>query len=346
MNQALKKLPMLDKMLSFLTAKKKFGSYLFLDREFLLPIQHLHLTQAKSVGMKKCVIISPSLYWVKKKELPNINSIYKANKIASAILEDFTENKAYQIRIAKGEANEYFFLAIDKNEVQKRLQAHLGIAADNFEFTTAQEFFVNIQKPIELNESYSLASIDGTIEKVPTAYITDSSGATIQSFVKTKKDYFKSFTFKRERNPNTASTTGNTRRIGEKLLLYSFAALCIAWFTEGIVNIKRSFAVSSDTQSLRETYKLPATNMEIDNVVTKAKNIEKKQNDIRFVTKTFNNLVLAPGESIDSIKISNTEVTTAVKTTRAKELELMIKKELNVSTTQDGDKTIFKTVIK
>jgi hypothetical protein len=88
MNQALKKLPMLDKALNFFTPTKKFDSFIFLDREFFLQIQHLQLTPKKSIGAKKCVIISPSLYWVKKKELPNINSKYKAKKIASAILED------------------------------------------------------------------------------------------------------------------------------------------------------------------------------------------------------------------------------------------------------------------
>lgn len=347
MNQALKKLPMLDKALNFFTPTKKFDSFIFLDREFFLQIQHLQLTPKKSIGAKKCVIISPSLYWVKKKELPNINSKYKAKKIASAVLEDFTNNDSYQIRIARGEANEYFFLAIDKNELQKRLHSHFGIDAENYEFVTAQEFFANIQKPIGLNESYSLASIEGTIEKIPTAYISDSSGISVQNFVRENKASFKSFSIKKERGANTPLTMKKgIEGLSGKLLTYSLALLAAAWLIEGIVNIKRSFSVSSDIQNLRETYKLPSTSMEVDNVVSKAKNIEKKQNDIRLATKAFNNLILAPGEAIDSIKISNTEVSVAIKTTRAKELESMIKKELSVSTTQEGDKTIFKAIIK
>jgi len=192
-----------------------------------------------------------------------------------------------------------------------------------------------------------LASIEGTIEKIPTAYISDSSGISVQNFVRENKTSFKSFSIKKERGANTPSTIKKgIEGLSGKLLTYSLITITAAWFIEGAVNIKRSFGVSADIQNLRETYKLPSTSMEVDNVVSKAKNIEKKQNDIRLATKAFNNLILAPGEAIDSIKISNTEVSVAIKTTRAKELEAMIKKELSVSTIQEGDKTIFKAVIK
>jgi len=348
MNQALKKLPILDKVLNFFSMKKKFSTYLFLDREFLLTIQCPQSTSKKLINAKKCIIISPSLYWTKKKELPNTNSIYKAKKIASAVLDDFVEDKAYQIRVAKGRANEYYFLAIDKSELLKRLHTHLGIDNNNFEFVTAQEFFADTLKPIWLNESYSLASVEGVIEKIPSTYISDSSqDITIQNFILEGKGYLKNFTLKKDDamdgiHGNKQDTYGLSR----KLLSYSLMVLCMAWLIEGIVNTKRSFSISSDIQSLKDAYKLPATSMEIDNVVSKAKNIERKQSGIRTATKVFNNLILEPGETMDSIKISNTEVAVAIKTTRSKDLEKLIKKELNVSSTQEGDKTIFKAAIK
>jgi hypothetical protein len=346
MNQALKKLLSLDSAIKLFKRPKKFDSYIFLDREFVIQIQQPFFDIKKlSYTSKKCVIISPSLYWIRKREIPGVKSLIKAQKMSSAIIEEFTDNDAYTIRVVKGKDGSYFFMAIETEQLKKKLFSHNPIDINNFEFVTAQEFFANLENPIQISESYSLANIDGSIEKIPTAYLSEVPIKKLNQYVLSRDGSYQTFAIRDKNKKYIANNYKNP--IADKAITISLGVLSVAWLIEGSVSIKRAIDVSSKTEQLREEYKLPSTTFEIDNVVTKAKSVEAKQNQIRSAVKAFNNLALSEGESIDSIKISASEVGIIVKTARGDQILNILKKEIaGVSSVQNGDKIYFKAAIK
>ena len=87
--------------------------------------------------------------------------------------------------------------------------------------------------------------------------------------------------------------------------------------------------------------------MEIDNIISKAKNIESSQAQLRNTVGTVNAISLQPGESIESIKLSASQGVITIKSTRDKELENTLKKDINITKTDSNSGLItFKTVFK
>ncbi len=351
MNQALNKLPSLDSALKSIRPVKKYGSYIFLDRDFFAKINMQDITSKKTFkNNNQCIILSPSLYWTRKKELVGISGLHKIKKIAEVVFEDL-ENGTNLKKIAlKGDGNTYYFIAIDLPAVRKYLRQHIGIEPDDIDIVTAQDIFSGLAtERIEINESYSLATIDGTMEKIPSAYLEDGHKLQLSTAVKASKIKLSPFGLKK-------SLSGSDRQNSEieiksdkwlKVSLIALSVISLAFIAEAIIDIKRSADVDKKTETLREQYKLPQTKLEIDNIISKAKNIEHSQNHLRTVAKAANSLVLQQGESIESIKLSASDSSIAIKTQRVTEIEAALKKEINITKTEKGvDSVTFKASLK
>lgn len=350
MNQALNKLPSLDSALKSLLPNKKYSSYIFLDRDFFAKINTHDVASKKSFGSdKKCIVISPSLYWIRKKELIGINGLHKTKKIAEVVFEDLEENNEYKKIALKGDGNVYYFVAIDTANIRKYLTQHIGIEADGLDFALSQDIFGEFSsKQIEINESYSLANIDGIVEKVPSAYLEGGQKLQLSVAIKTSKAKLSNFTFKTnktENKPNHDSEIKNGKWL--KIALAAVATLSISMMVEGVLNIKRAISVDKKTEATKEQYKLPQTTLEMDNIISKAKNIERTQNHMRGIAKVANSINLQQGESIESIKLSPSESSITVKTQRVTEIENTLKKEINITKTEKGvDSVTFKASLK
>lgn len=134
--------------------------------------------------------------------------------------------------------------------------------------------------------------------------------------------------------------------MGEAICCRNFV-LGLALLTNGIINVKRASEISKKADELREGFKLPQTSMEIDNIISKAKNIESSQAQLRNTVGTVNAISLQPGESIESIKLSASQGVITIKSTRDKELENTLKKDINITKTDSNSGLItFKTVFK
>lgn len=277
--------------------------------------------------------------------MPGVKSLFRAQKISNAILEEFAGDESYAIKTSKGGDGVYFFIAIDAAYTTKKLFSTLGVDVQNFEFTTAQEFFGELETPILISENYAIVSIEGVIEKVPTAYLSQTPTDNLNGFVLSNNGSFTTFGLNDKNAKKVESQADDS--VASKVVAASLVALSLAWLVEGVVNLKRASGVGAKVAELREEYKLPQTTLEIDNVVSKAKSVEDKQNQIRKALKALNNLPLNEGESVEAIKISISEVAISIKTGREEQILASLKKQLgSVSSAKEGDKISFRVAIK
>ena len=349
MNQALNKLPSLSNAVKIFEIEKKYTSYIFLDRDFYLKSSTGQSAIANSRKKdKKCIIISPSLYWVRKKEINGVLSSGKTKKIAEIVFDDIEDISNYEKMAVKGDGNLYYFIAVDSRQVLKNIQNFLGVNGSEFDYAVTQDVFLGNQIQIELNENYSLATVDGVIEKIPSAYIESQKKVDFQNTAKLIRKKFSVFNLKQKKN-GKAGYDNVDGQLG-KWAKFSAAATVILGFallTNGIINTKRANEVAKKVEELREGFKLPQTSMETDNIISKAKNIENSQSQIRNVVGVVNAISLQPGESIESIKLSASQGTITVKSSRDKELENTLKKDINITKTDSNSGLItFKTVFK
>ena len=349
MNQALNKLPSLSNAVKIFEIEKKYTSYIFLDRDFYLKSNTAHSAIANSRKKeRKCIIISPSLYWIRKKEINGVLSGGKTKKIAEIVFEDIDNISDYEKVAVKGEGNLYYFVAVDSKQVLKNIQNLLGVDGSELDYAIAQDAFLGNQTQIELNENYSLATIDGIIEKIPSAYLESQKKIDFQSAAKLIRKKFSIFSLKQKKR-DKLDRDEPEEHLGRwaKLSAAATVVLGLALLTNGIINVKRASEISKKADELREGFKLPQTSMEIDNIISKAKNIESSQAQLRNTVGTVNAISLQPGESIESIKLSASQGVITIKSTRDKELENTLKKDINITKTDSNSGLItFKTVFK
>jgi acid stress-induced BolA-like protein IbaG/YrbA len=346
MNQIQEKLASLSSRFKKSLLQKKFDQIVFLDKEYTQTIKIHSNSKQSRINPRQCIALSPSLYWIRKRELPNIKNIFYARKIAKAIFEDL-ENQDITIKVLKGEGSSFYFIAIDTNIIETNIKKHLGINYTDNTFCTAQEIFSGIEKPIEINETQSLINIDGIIEKVPSVYLVDTIKKNLADTVRSNANRgFSTFSLQMKKD-ESISNLPSVYTFSSKILVASLLLLSISWLIESALYLKRSSKITSKIDELKETYKLPSTNIELESVLSRAKSIESTQNSIREVTKAINSLALPKNETLESIKISSSQVLFTIKTNRAEDIKSLLSKTIKIASVEkNGEMATYKVIIK
>jgi hypothetical protein len=119
------------------------------------------------------VILSPSIYWVKKVSLP-IDNIREVKKLLPTLFEDIVPEGLYSYSAYKSDNDsEYFIFAYEDKKILELLQKQ-GIAISNVSsIHFAQSEFSNITNAMKINEMQSVYIKDEIVVLVPCCWIEE-----------------------------------------------------------------------------------------------------------------------------------------------------------------------------
>ena len=131
------------------------------------------------------VILSPSLYWVKKLTLP-VKSIRDVKPLLSSLFEDSIPDGNYSYSVYKSGAEFYIFAYEDK-VILDTLQDK-GISAKQVQKVYfAQSEFDGIDGAMKINEKQSIYVKDGVVVLVPCCWIEEKSELDLQNIKLSKR---------------------------------------------------------------------------------------------------------------------------------------------------------------
>lgn len=238
----------------------------------------------KLVEEKVNIILSPSLYWVKKLELP-VKYLRDAKKLLPSIFEDALPNGKYNYSVYK--KDNYFFAFAYEDKVILDALTQKGIAPSNIaSIHFAQSELDSAQGAITINEEQSLYVKDGIVILVPCCWIEEKGGLNLNNLTLSKH------TIVLEQYSHIVDKA-SLYKIGSILVV-----LCLIVFVEYFMNVQKVNAISDAKDELFSKYSLQATMMQNKSLLKKYETIHEKQTQIREIISYILSLKLQGGQKL------------------------------------------------
>ena len=147
-------------MILFLKFKQK-GKLLFLQDD--------GIQENIDPKQKYYIVLSPSLYWVKRVTLP-LKYVHEVKKIAATLFEELLPSGNYNFYVVKQAENDFFVFAYEDNKILSLL-TQKGIAVHQLSgITFAQFAFEDLSDVIEVNSENVISKKDDTVVLLPTQW--------------------------------------------------------------------------------------------------------------------------------------------------------------------------------
>jgi len=286
-------------------------------------------TQNLSIDSKAILILSPSLYWFHKEKLDI--PLSQAKKIAPSLFEGMLPQGEYSYHVQKV-GDEYWFFAYNDAEIIQKLSS-LGIKPNQIsKVYPAQIALQNIDKPVEI-EDKALINQEGTVIALPKSLVQEPTQAPQDLRLSLPKQALPLKTY-------------STSMISEDLI-YAFSIVVFLFILAYAVQIfleKRDLAkLSQKERFIIKKYNLPPTSIQIKNIISSLKKIQKEQLALRDKLEAILRLPLQGGEYLQKIdfgkKISFEVVLLDPK--RAEKIKEYLIKRCQVTKMSVVDKTLY-----
>jgi len=242
------------------------------------------------------IILSPRFYWVKIESLP-VKFTHQAKAYAESIFEGAIPDGAYSYAVCKV-GDKFCFFAYDDAQILAQL-AELGLNQSmigNVYF--AQTELANLDNPIILNDSQALITHEDLVIKVPRAITQDAVAfERIQSNLPSSNFRINLHKINQWIEPKKLTT-----------LFVLLALLILAFGGHYFYLYQAHKNQSSILASLRQDYKLPATNIQLDALYRQLSNIDNSQKSLR---ESINHALRAPlnkGEFITQLTLEKRKI--------------------------------------
>ncbi len=254
------------------------------------------------------IVLAPSLYIMKIEDIP-FKYAFQAKKIASSILDEFTEpDKKYTYEVFQSD-DRWVFVAYDTNEVLK-LTRDAGLRAENIgNLYFAEQFREYLNQPVNLGNDRVLATIDNTVVELPKKIL---KGRVAKEFHPNTPRAEKSFGLKISRS----STLPQKPVIVISSILIVLALL----FTiEALRYKKASNYLERKLESALDRYPSLQSGIMRKNIYTKYKNIDTRQREIRDTIKKIASLI-NKRVKLDSLDINSRRYKAVLSSSNIKDL--------------------------
>ena len=215
------------------------------------------------------VILSPSMYWVKRVKLP-VKYLYEVKSLIPSLFEDFLPDGKYSYHAYK-EDDSYLIFAYNDKEILD-LIASKGISSAQLKnIYLAQSEFTNITAPIKVSGEDILSVEEGVVVKLPTLLAPDAVTMDLIDHQFSKQ--------------NLHLTRIN--QIADKKAQITFGVILITMIllfaTEWIITSSKVSTVLQKQGKIFETYSLAATSFQNEAIQAKLNNIFIRQSRIRDI---------------------------------------------------------------
>ena len=248
-------------------------------------------TQGEVKREKVNVILSPSLYWVKKMALP-VKYVREVKKLLPSIFEDTLPEGNYSYYAYKHKDQFFLFAYEDKRILD--LLVKQGISASNIaNVYFAQSEFQEIQTPLSINETQSIYVKDELVVLVPSAWVQESKPLDVSDIGLSKH------TITLQQFGHIVDNS-SLYKIGAMLLL-----LIVLIMVEYFITTSKTQEIATQNSELFAKHNLKATTMQNRSMLKKYKAIHEKQTKIREYSGYILGLRLKKDERLSLLSLKN-----------------------------------------
>ena len=257
-------------------------------------------------GEKLKLILSPSLYWVKKISLP-ISNLREVKKLLPSIFEDTLPESHYSYTAYKVD-DEFMAFAYEDKKIFELLKK-LGINyADVLSIHFAQSEFESLEGAFSVNASESIYLQDGVLVLAPSSWLKESRELDVTD-IELSKHKIKLQQFGHIVNSSSLYTVG--------AILVTLALILIV---EIFVTKEKLNDVESAKEELFSKYKLQSTMFQNRSSLKKYTKIHKRQTKLREYISYFLSMKLNGVQKLLLIEMKNSYLYVNISnTTKGKE---------------------------
>jgi len=281
-------------------------------------------------GEKINVILSPSLYWVKKLSLP-VKYERDAKKLLPSLFEETLPEGNYSYSVYK-EGEEFFIFAYEDRLILDAL-SDSGISPSNIASVHfAQSEIADINGAVKINETQSIYVKDDIVVLVPCCWIEESGDLDLSALKLSKHSV----------------SLQHYAHIVDNSSLYKIGAvlvvLCMLVLGEYFITTQKTMQIQTAKDELFTKYKLKPTMLQNKSMLEKYKVIHNKQTKLREYTSFILGLRLQGSERLSKLELKNktlnAEFSNASEPTLARIQNILKSKKVKLKSKLQ-DKTLF-----
>jgi len=240
---------------------------------------------------KLAVVLSPSLYWVKKLSI-SVKYLRDVKKLLPSIFEEILPDGNYSYTAYK-EGNEYFAFAYQDREIIELLKQRGISLGDVDSIRFAQSELKNLQKPYRLNEDEVIYVQDGVVILAPKEWFDEVESLNIDNIPLSKQTV----------------QLQQFNHIVDNKSLYRLAYLMLFFIlilsVELLITKTKIASLESKRVEIFKNYKLKPTMMQNRAILQKYEKIDKVQRALRKYIAEFLKISLKDGESLRVLEYKN-----------------------------------------
>jgi hypothetical protein len=279
-------------------------------------------TDATMVATEKMVdvVLSPTLYWVKRVTLP-VKYLREVKKLLPSLFEDTLPEGKYSYSAYK-EGDSYLIFAYKDREILDLL-TEKGISPQQMRNVyLAQSEFSAMAQPLRLPGGDVLDVKDGVVIKLPSQLVDEAASIDLDGHL-----------FSKHRIELARYTHIADRK--SQFWFASFMVVLITLFTlEWVITASKSNAVAEEVSAVYAKYDLPATSIQNEAVLSKLRQRYERQTGIRDAVMAVLDVKLLENEALQLIEVVGNTLNVRIKTigaSRAKIItEHLTKQKLNL----------------
>ncbi len=240
------------------------------------------------------VILSPSLYWVKKMTLP-VKRVRDAIKLLPSIFEDILPEGNYSYFAYKSD-DDFFIFAYNDKLILDTLSKK-GISTSNIsKIYFAQSEIEDIDGALKINETQSIYIKNDLLILVPCCWIEEKGNLDLTKVEHTKSNI----------------TLAQFSHIVDNKSIYKIGAILLILIlligSEYFITASKTSIVTLQKEELFDKYKLKSTMFQNRALLKKYKTVHASQAKIREIISYFLSLSLKGNEKITFVNLKNKKI--------------------------------------
>ncbi|MEA1983381.1 MAG: hypothetical protein U9N39_07545 [Campylobacterota bacterium] len=260
------------------------------------------------------IILSPSLYWVKKMTLP-VGSVREVKKLLPSIFEDSLPEGHYSYTAYKS-GEEFMLFAYEDKKILSLLAQHSIAPANIASIRFAQSEFKELSSAFCINEKQCMYMKDELLVLAPSAWISQKEKLNLEELK------LSNHTIKLQQFGHIVDN-GSLYKVGAIL-----GVLALILLVEIFITSSKKESITQAREELFSKYKLQSTMMQNRSSLSKYSKIHKRQTKFRENISYFLSLKLNKDQKISLIEYKDNLLSitlSGVDTTSAQKIE----KQLN-----------------
>jgi len=263
-------------------------------------------------GQKVDILLSPSLYWVKKMTLP-VSSIREVKKLLPSIFEDSLPESHYSYTAYKS-GDAFMLFAYEDKKILDMLSAKGIASADISSIHFAQSEFDTFEGAVEINETQSMYVKDEIVVVVPTEWLAESSRLETHN-IKLSKHTIKLQQF------GHIVDNSSLYKIGIILGILIVVVMVEIFMTNAKLN-----TINDAKDEIFSKYKLQATMIQNRSTMSKYSKIHLQQTKLREYIADFLTMPLKKNQKITHISYKNGLLSVKIKGVKKNEVKRLFTK--------------------